>query len=294
MGIPFDLARALPVAVQAGAIFLSLIVPAAWAGESVPHGFLGVTTQELTAPLREALDLDEEAGVLVNRVAPGSPAERSEIRVGDVLTRLNGKDLESPRALGEAVSAMKPGDRARVTLLRNGKKRTVRVEVGSRPERGSVAARVSIGGGAYLGVKLHDPDAELAPYFSIREGEGVLVLEAEEESPASGAGIRSGDIILAIDGEPTGKSLDLVQAIAKHDPGDRVEVEILREGNEERIPVALGEKSLLPWAGKGLKPFVRFDRERSGDFEMRIRRQLEKLEDELERLKREMERLGER
>lgn len=254
-------------------------------------GFLGVITQDLTPPLREALGMKDEAGVLVNSVVPGSPAEQAGVRVGDVLLRLDGKELGSSRGLREAVSSLSVGDTAELSLLRNSKKHTLRVEIGARPEAPARAGRFAIGRSAYLGLQLHDPDADLASYFGIREGAGVLVLEIDEASPASEAGFRSGDVILAVGGEPTGTAEAVQRAVAARDPGETVEFERLRKGNAERVSVTLGEKPLLPWAARAWKPFARFDREAARGLGEKIERQVERLEKEMEKLKKEIERM---
>jgi serine protease Do len=276
-----------------GALFSFPLSDTCLAAEPAPvtEGFLGVTTQDLTAPLREALGMKDEAGVLVNSVVPGSPAEQAGVEVGDVLLLLNEKELESPRGLRTAVSSLSAGETAELFLLRNSKKHTLRVEIGARPEEPAGAGRVAIGRSAYLGLQLYDPNADLASYFAVREGTGVLVLEVEEESPASEAGFLSGDLILAVGGEPTGTAESVRRALADRDPGETVEIERLRKGNAERVAVTLGEKPLLPWAGKTWKPFARFDREAARGFGETLERQVERLEKEMERLKKEIERM---
>jgi membrane-associated protease RseP (regulator of RpoE activity) len=90
-----------------------------------PRGFLGVGTLPLTKELRAHFGVPEESGVLVASVEAGSPAEKAGIRVGDVLTRVDGEAIEGPHELRMALHDAEDGQAATVELWRDGRAQTV-------------------------------------------------------------------------------------------------------------------------------------------------------------------------
>ncbi len=90
-----------------------------------PRGFLGVGTLPLTKELRAHFGVPEESGVLVASVEAGSPADKAGIRVGDVLTRVDGEAIEGPHDLRMALRDAEDGQAATVELWRDGKAQTV-------------------------------------------------------------------------------------------------------------------------------------------------------------------------
>ena len=104
-------------------------------GGKVARGWLGISMQELTPELADKLDLKGTNGALVAAVLPGSPAETAGLQPGDVIVAWNGKAVADPRELGLAVAWSKIGEKAQVTIKRNGKDLTLTVSVGQRPEQ---------------------------------------------------------------------------------------------------------------------------------------------------------------
>ncbi len=103
------------------------------AGGDTSQAFLGVSSLTVDQQVAQQLGLSIEKGALVRDVTPGSPAENAGIRPGDVVTKLDGKDIASSDDLVAAVRGHKPGDAVEVTVDRQGQRRTVKVELGSRP-----------------------------------------------------------------------------------------------------------------------------------------------------------------
>ena len=95
-------------------------------------GWLGVSIQEISEGIRQALGLHSEGGVLVNDVLEASPAQQAGLRAGDVITKFNGREVEGTSDFIEMVRESRPGEEATLTLLRDGESMTVDVEI-SRP-----------------------------------------------------------------------------------------------------------------------------------------------------------------
>jgi serine protease Do len=97
--------------------------------------------------------------------------------------------------------------------------------------------------GPYMGVSLTDLAPETARRFGVEAESGALVAEVEPSGPAAGAGIQAGDVVTAVGKQEVRRSGDLLSALRRYVPGDRVEVTVLRDGAEERINLRLGERA---------------------------------------------------
>ncbi|MFQ5894025.1 MAG: Do family serine endopeptidase, partial [Nitrospinota bacterium] len=101
---------------------------------SVVRGWLGVVVQRMSPELAESFGLEEHTGALVAEVIDESPAEKAGIKRGDIITKFNDTEIKTMDVLPRNVAATQPGTKASVTLLRNGKKKTVTVTIGTLEE----------------------------------------------------------------------------------------------------------------------------------------------------------------
>ncbi|WP_244470706.1 Do family serine endopeptidase [Microvirga massiliensis] len=122
----------------------------------VERGYVGLRLQEITPAIAEALGRKSSEGVLVASVEPDGPAAKAGVRTGDVITRFEGKEVESGRALSRTVAGTKPGTEARMTVIRNGSSQDLMVTIGLRPEEQTprTAALESPESGKRLGLAL--------------------------------------------------------------------------------------------------------------------------------------------
>ena len=93
----------------------------------------------------------------------------------------------------------------------------------------------------YLGVRIQDLTTELAESFKVESTDGALVAEVAENAPAAKAGLKSGDVIVALDGAPIQNAGQLRNQIAMVSPGTKVQLQIVREGRKQEVAVTLGE-----------------------------------------------------
>ncbi|WP_333842127.1 Do family serine endopeptidase [Pelomicrobium sp.] len=103
----------------------------------VTRGWIGVQIQDLTPELAESFRLGSTRGALVTQVMKGEPAERAGVKPGDVLVAVESKPVANASALLNLVAALKPGQKAQLTLLRNQRELQVTVQVGKRPQPGA-------------------------------------------------------------------------------------------------------------------------------------------------------------
>jgi membrane-associated protease RseP (regulator of RpoE activity) len=103
-------------------------------GDNSGGGYLGVQVQDVTRTLQRARNLPTEEGALVNRVEPGSPADRNGIRRGDVIVEVNGDKIQDSADLIRSVRQIDAGNRVRITLWRSGALRTITAQLDERPK----------------------------------------------------------------------------------------------------------------------------------------------------------------
>ena len=171
----------------------------------VVRGWLGVQIQPVTADIAEALSLSFENGAIVTSPQEDGPADEAGIRSGDIITKVDGKSVKGPKALARIIGGYEPNAEVEVELWRDGSVETVEVTLG-KLELGQLAATDS-GRGTLNGYGL-----ELG---QSADGEGVVVLNVEPDSKAARKGIRPGDIIVSVNGEPVTKRQDLSEAIGR-------------------------------------------------------------------------------
>ena len=180
-------------------------------GEVVP-AWLGLDFQDLGPALKEALQLPPELrGALVNRVRERSPARRAGIRRGDVVTRLDGRPLESARGFFEMLETVTVGQELRLDLWRNGKARSLTARADEIPDD-----RVTQLVDDLLGMKL-------GPH---ERGGGYVVRSVRAGSGAARIGIQPGDLVLGINGRPL-------------DDGDALRRSALELRGRQRAPVVV-------------------------------------------------------
>ncbi len=100
---------------------------------SVTRGWIGVEVQAITADLAESFGLTSSDGTLISGVMRGSPADRAGVRPGDVLLAVDGRKVNDPQAMLEAIAALPPGRRASFELRRGKEKIDLNVDIGRRP-----------------------------------------------------------------------------------------------------------------------------------------------------------------
>jgi len=192
----------------------------------VVRGWLGVVIQEITPEIAETIGVKE--GILVSQVAPGSPAEKAGLKVGDIIVAIDGEKVREVRELQFRIMKTPPGTEVTLTILRGGKEQTIKAKVGEMPEEVSLGQpKEQVG---ELGLYLRDPSPEEVRRFGVR---GVFVDGVAPGSLAQRSGLRRGDIILAVNNEPVESLSQFNEKIekAKSEQRTRVLLLIRRGGN---------------------------------------------------------------
>ena len=200
----------------------------------VSRGWLGVVIQEVNKDLAESFGLDRAAGALVVQVVDGSPAESSGLVSGDIIVKVNGKDVQLSSDLPHLIGRLRAGDTAKLSVVRAGKRKTIDVEIGALPESDDIqlssntppAERKS----NRLGLVVSDIPAGKS------NEQGVVVTDVNR-GPASMSGVVRGDVITMINGQRISSVADF-ERVVKDLPSNRsVPMRIVRRGQASFIPL---------------------------------------------------------
>ncbi|HEX6019492.1 MAG TPA: DegQ family serine endoprotease [Burkholderiaceae bacterium] len=198
----------------------------------VDHARMGVTLQDLSAPLAESFGLKSPDGALVASVMPGSAAAKAELKPGDVITTADGKPVHTAGDVSHLVGAAKPGDKLALTVWRNKSEHDVTVVLGKAEEDNTKPMAQAEGGALGLAVRPLQRDE----MRSAGVDHGLLV--ERSGGAAAQAGIQPGDVVLALNGKPVSNVEQVREALQKHPK--HVALLIDRDGQRIFVPVDLG------------------------------------------------------
>lgn len=240
--------------------------------------YLGLFIADVTAEDVERLDLPEERGVLISGVADEGPARDAGLQEDDVIVSWNGDRIEGETQLRRILGETPAGRTASLGVIRAGSERTIAVELGHRGGPGGAFSfrsgwdedqaielrehleksrehlgdvRVHIGEmphvmtlmsmrGGRLGVAIQTLDGQLAEYFGLDDRAGALITNVREDSPAAAAGLKAGDVIVAVAGEDVESPSEVSRLVWDADAGP-VAIRILRDRQERTVTVDLPE-----------------------------------------------------
>lgn len=195
----------------------------------VTRGWLGITIQDLKGDLAEYYGLKDKSGALVASVIPGDPAEQAGIQPKDIITEVNGRRVTGSRDLTRMAAGLQVGDEARVTVWRNGKSKTLKVQIGERPSPiASVSDSRSKPQMGDYGFKVSNLTPEMARRLNMESISGVVVVGVTPDSPADTAGIRQGDLIIEINRQSVDSVNDFNKLIKKHRNADGIDLLVNR------------------------------------------------------------------
>lgn len=174
----------------------------------IRRGQLGITAQDLTPELAQAFGLQEQRGIVVADIVPGSPAAIAGLRVGDIILALNDRPVASAAEVRNRIGLLRVGETVRVKVVRDGQEQ-------------QLAATLRAPKVASVGGEMLHPRLAGARFSDIVEGmpeygqvEGVLVTQLHPRSPAAAAGLRQGDLLVSAN-QQTVRNLNELQAAVR-------------------------------------------------------------------------------
>lgn len=222
-------------------------------GVAIERGYLGIQIQPVTEDLAASLGIPRNRGEFVQAVTPGGAAARAGLQAGDVVTRIDGKDVTREQTLSYIVANERPGARIPIEVIRNGRTITLNAVVGTRPTQEQLAQENFDADPGQSNDDLTQPQRDPNPAVSNRSlgftaipltpqiarqlgasesTRGAVVTAVDASSDAGQKGLRRGDIILSVNYQDvTGpQDLDNAARAAKSANRDAVLLRVQRRG----------------------------------------------------------------
>ncbi len=203
----------------------------------VTRARIGVTIQDVNQQLANSFKLPRPMGALVSDVEGDGPGAKAGLKSGDVITKLDGREIDRSADLPARVATLKPGSTTHLEVWRAGKPIDVAVSLGELKDTTTIAKAETSDGQGRLGVAVRPLRPEEAKQLGGAAGGGGLVVE-QSTGAAAEAGIQSGDVILSFNGEPVQSAEQLKALLAK--AGGNAAVLLQRGRNRIFVPVELG------------------------------------------------------
>ena len=184
----------------------------------VRRGLLGVTITTIDEESAKALGAEVDSGALVSNIEPGSAAEEAGLQVDDIITRVDDKKIDNSRELANAIGLKGSGEEIGIEFVRNGTSHSVTATLGQQSVSRSAGTEIHPGlAGAQFATSSTSTVA------------GVVVTEVELGSPAAQRGLRSGDVIIAVNRRQV-QDLRELRAVAQ---GNRILFLLVRRGDRQ-------------------------------------------------------------
>lgn len=205
----------------------------------VRRALLGVVIENVTPADAEYYDLPRIAGALIEDFGEDSPARRAGLRRGDAIVAIEGQETDGVGEVQRLIARQSPGDRIRVTVIRDGERRTFDVRLRAAPlpdEPDRPAAGGSQGSDRQqLGIRLEELSGRRAREFGFDRSGGALIVDVTPMSAAFREGIRPGARVVSINGERVGSSADAERILARIGSGEVVSLLLQRAGGQTQI-----------------------------------------------------------
>jgi len=189
-------------------------------------GFLGVSIQELTATLAQALGVEGTKGVLVNGMVPKQAAERAGLRPGDIITGFDGMTIDNVRDLQRKVGRTPIGQTSVVKIVRKGTTEEIPIQVGELPQQTVVSAEPPR---KDLGFTVEMLDQDKAKKFKLKEDEGLVVTDVVKSGPGAQAGLQPGDLIKEVNQQPVSSLEEYRRSLGESMKG-RIDLFLIKRG----------------------------------------------------------------
>jgi serine protease Do len=257
------------------------VVPSLITTGSYTHPYIGITGIDVTPDIAKAMGLQEARGFLITDVTAEGPAAKAGIRGGDLLTDINGRQLElggdvivkidnkTVRKIDDVLTYLERerqvGDTVQLTVLRDGQLQQIPLTLTARPSSSQPQQPQQLAQSPNqpsLGITGIDVTPDIAKAMGLQEARGFLITGIIAGGPSDKAGIRGGyivdnfngteiqlggDVVVKIDNKTVANINDILTYLnSQRKVGDTVQLTVLRDGQLQQIPVTLVASSSLP------------------------------------------------
>ena len=193
---------------------------------TVKRGWLGITIQDITDDMKSYWKLKNKKGALVSQILENSPAEKSGLKEEDIIIKVNNDEIENSSDLRNTVSENYPNKEITLTVLRDNKKKKIKVLLGERPTNESLVNGDWNKNEEFdiLGLKIESSN-----------NNGVKITDIKPNSSAGREDLRVGDVIKSIGRRIINSPSDYFDMIENYDEGDTVMMKVIRNNNARYI-----------------------------------------------------------
>ena len=216
---------------------------------TVQAGWIGLQLQDVTADLADGFGLRRPKGGIVVAVAPGSPAAKAALEVGDIVTSVGGEPSANARQVMTAIARAQVGQQTALSVFRDGAEHRIEVTVAELPgdltpykPTETSAGLAAIADQSDFGIKLTDVTAEANAHYGMDVKAGALVAAVAPGSAGGAAGLVPGDVILRVENMPIANPADFTKSVQAARRLDRYFVPMLVQKKDERQWIAVFSK----------------------------------------------------
>lgn len=234
------------------------------------QSYLGVNMRDIDNDRATELKLKDVHGAEITTVDHDAPANKAGLKVHDVVLEMNGERVEGADQFRRMLRETPPGHTIRLVISRDGQQQNISVELADRAKieanawsqhftvpdpdaaplaNGLLPPSHSFGNGffgvfttsgLYVGADVDVLSTQLANYFGVTDGTGLLVKSVDENSPAATAGLKAGDIITKVNNENMASRADWMKALHSN-RGKQVQLTVMRDKKEQKLNMQAGE-----------------------------------------------------
>ena len=235
------------------------------------QSYLGVNIRDIDSDRAAELKLKDVHGAEIVTVDHDAPANKAGLKIHDVVLEMNGQRVEGAEQLRRMLRETPPGHTVNFVISRDGQQKNISVELGDRakveanawsqhftvPDPSESPAPNGLMGpsthsfgngffgvfttsGLYIGADVDVLSTQLANYFGVSDGTGLLVKSVDENSPAASAGLKAGDVITKVNNDTMASRADWMKAL-HNNRGKQVQLTVMRDKKEQKLSMQAGE-----------------------------------------------------
>lgn len=206
-------------------------------GKAIARAWMGINGQQVTADIADSLEMNRPAGVLVTKIHPASPLLGEGMKVGDVVTSINGRTIRDGAEMKFRLATIPLGEEAKLDVLRKGKPMSFNVKTIAPPDKPARNAKVLSGQHLLNGVEVSNINPAVAVEQNLtNEMTGVIVTGVAQGRRVSRI-LRAGDILFSINGEAISDVSGLEKELEKATKNGAYALVIERNGEKTQIAV---------------------------------------------------------
>jgi serine protease Do len=212
----------------------------------IRRGWLGVKIEPVTQDIADSLGLSEAAGALVNEPQAGSPGEKAGIKVGDVITAVDGDTVKGPKELARKIGSMDPGKQVDLSVWRDGKSISLKLTLGTLPSDPKMASTDPQQGGQNDNQQGSSAERTLDQLGLVvgpsDDGTGVQITDVNPDSDAADKGIKAGQKITSVNNQDVRSAEDIQKVVqdAKKDGRKKALFQIEDQNGNRFVALAIG------------------------------------------------------